>query len=295
MVYSDNGYIVKRQAWNFFKDIENREGLFEFGFLDGDEYSIDDLGAIGVALHQAVTLKDVIDTFSKLVWDFAEGNVVQLVQGPIKSWLLCYTENQDRTIHAADQHSILILRQVIRCAAGSQWQPDEVKYLSTPMPQFKTMEELSGVRSSFLQECAGVAFHTDLLFKPITKTNSADISNKKVPIIPKPPSTTSSAITSLLEYWLISNQLPTFNEVKEILGTSRMTLYRTLVKENTNYKQLVERVRFKIAHDLLKDPSISLKEISDRLCYSAPSNFSRAFHRMSGVTPANFRKRISDS
>ena len=73
-----------------------------------------------------------------------------------------------------------------------------------------------------------------------------------------------------------------------------MTLYRTLVKENTNYKQLVERVRFVIAQDLLKDPSINLKEISERLCYSAPSNFSRAFHRMSGVTPATFRKRIGD-
>ncbi len=294
MVYSDDGYIVKRQAWNFFKDVEKREGLFEFGFLDGDKYTIDDLGAIGVALQQAVTLKDVIDTFAKLVWDFAEGNVVQLVQGSKKSWLLCYTEKQDRTIHPADQHSILILRQVIRCATGSQWQPAEVKYLSTPMPQFKTMEELSGVRSSFLQDCAGVAFHTDLLSKPIIKKVSADISNKETPIISKPPTTTSNAITSLLEYWLNSNQLPTFNEVKELLGTSRMTLYRTLVNENTNYKQLVERVRFIRAQDLLEDPSISLKEISERLCYSAPSNFSRAFHRMSGVTPATFRKRIGD-
>lgn len=291
MVFADDGYIVKRQAWNFFKDVEKREGLFEFGFLDGDTYTIDDLGEIGVALQQAVTLKDAIDTFSKLVRDFAEGNVIQLVQGLKKSWLLCYTEKQDRTIHAADQHSILILRQVIRCAAGLQWQPDEVKYLSTPMPQFKIMEELSDVRSSFLQGYAGVAFHTDLLSQPINKKVSADILSKDPPGISKVPSTTSSAITSLLEFWLKGHQLPTFNEVTELLGTSRMTLYRIFAEENTSYRQMVERVRFTLAQDLLKDPSVNLKEISDRLCYSTPSNFSRAFHRISGITPATFRKK----
>lgn len=292
MVKEGKGHIFKQQAWNFFKDVERREGLSEFGFLDGDPYSIIDLGSIGTTLQEAVTLKDAIDSFANFIWKFAEGNIIKLHQHSDMSWLLCYTKNQDRTVHAADQHTILLLRQIIRLAAGSDWQPEKVMYLSTPMIPFQSMEELSSVESHFLQDGAGVAFDSKLLSMPVEQDEDHGHNDGHVSDIATPPATTSSAVRTVMHTWLRTSRIPTFDELTEILGTSRMTLYRTLAKEDTSYRRIVERSRFIFAKELLADSSLNLKEISHRLGYSAPSNFSRAFTQISGVTPATFREKL---
>jgi AraC-like DNA-binding protein len=64
-----------------------------------------------------------------------------------------------------------------------------------------------------------------------------------------------------------------------------------LAKERTNYRQIVERVRFNAAISLLEDSENSIKDISYTLGYAHPGNFNRAFLRMSGVTPGRFRQK----
>jgi len=42
---------------------------------------------------------------------------------------------------------------------------------------------------------------------------------------------------------------------------------------------------------MLEDPSLKLEEIADRLGYSTPANFTRAFRRWTGSAPGRFRAR----
>lgn len=293
LVASGEGHIFKRQAWDFFDDVENREGLFEFGFLDGEPYNICDSGSIGVPLRQAVTLKDAIDTFSHLIGSFAEGNFIHLSRGPKVSWLLCYTEKQDRRVHTADQHTILILRQVVRLAAGKDWQPDQVMFYSTGSKELDKMSTLSGVNKSYLQKYAGVSLRSNLLAEPIIEEQSNIRPYKELSPLSPPPRSTNEALIKVLKSFLRHNHLPSIEDITDILGISRMTLFRSLDAEGTNYRLIVERVRFNVAKNLLRDLTLSQKVIAHSLCYSAPSNFSRAFFRMSGVTPGNYRKMLS--
>ena len=71
---------------------------------------------------------------------------------------------------------------------------------------------------------------------------------------------------------------------------SRATLFRRLSAEDTTYKDLVQRVRYDAAQQLLRDPEISVKEIGHRLGYSAPNNFIRSFRAVAGVSPNVFRQ-----
>lgn len=253
LVASGEGHIFKRQAWDFFENVEYREGIFEFGFLDGDPYDICDSGSIGVSLRQAVTLKDAIGTFARLVGSFAEGNFIHLSHGPKVSWLLCYTEKQDRRVHAADQHTILILRQVVRLAVGKDWQPDQVMFYSTASKELDEMSALPGVEKSYLQKYAGIALRSDLLVEPIIEEHSNIIPNKELSPLSSSPRSTSEALIKVLKSFLRHNRLPSIEDISDILGTSRMTLFRSLDAEGTNYRQIVERVRFNVAKNLLRD------------------------------------------
>lgn len=289
LVDSGKGKIIKRQALRFFEEITYKEGLRTFGFLDNDPYSIHDLGSIGVALLKAVTLKDAIDTFSSLVSSFAEGNYIWLLQGPKVSWLCCYDENQDRTITAADQHTILILREVVRLAAGNRWQPKQVIFYSPPIKSLERIPELPGAELNYSHDFAGIAFETRLLTKPIIRKQQ-QLETRTISHMEPPAESTSEAISLVLVSFLKHRCLPTVNEIAESIGTSRMTLFRHLQKENTSYRQIVDRVRFKAAKNLLLNTSLTTKEISSELGYSHPNNFYRSFRRMSGVTTSQFRK-----
>jgi AraC-like DNA-binding protein len=71
-----------------------------------------------------------------------------------------------------------------------------------------------------------------------------------------------------------------------------VTLFRALAREETNYRQLVNRVGFKMAADLLENSPLSINEIARQLNYSSTGNFIRAFQRMSGLTPTAYRERF---
>lgn len=90
-VDTGEGKIIKRQAWRMFQEVQRREGLGTLGFLEGDPFSVDDLGELGSILRRSPTLLDAIETFAHLIPTFAEGNSVWLDRGNDLSWLCCHT------------------------------------------------------------------------------------------------------------------------------------------------------------------------------------------------------------
>jgi AraC-like DNA-binding protein len=79
------------------------------------------------------------------------------------------------------------------------------------------------------------------------------------------------------------------------LAVGKRTLQRQLKTHNTNYKVLLEEVRFDIAKRYLRESSGSLTALADMLCYSDLSTFSTAFRQYHGVSPRNWRKQSSNT
>jgi AraC-like DNA-binding protein len=70
-------------------------------------------------------------------------------------------------------------------------------------------------------------------------------------------------------------------------------LQRKLQEENTSFKQLLDETRRELADQYIRNPMVSIGEITYLLGFSEPSNFSRAFKRWNGTPPAEYR-RIED-
>ena len=69
---------------------------------------------------------------------------------------------------------------------------------------------------------------------------------------------------------------------------SRRAIQRELTNQGTNFRGVLDTVRYRIAVDLLKQKSDAACEIATLLGYSHLSSFHRAFKRWTGKTPRKF-------
>jgi len=84
--------------------------------------------------------------------------------------------------------------------------------------------------------------------------------------------------------------------VSRAMGIGARTLQRKLKASGTSFRGLLTEVRRELAEQHLRDPQMSIAEIADRLGYSHPSEFHRAFRSSNGIAPRQYRLRnnISD-
>lgn len=78
--------------------------------------------------------------------------------------------------------------------------------------------------------------------------------------------------------------------VADDLHMSERTLKRQLAQEGTTFSDILEDLRRKQAVRLLEQGQESIERIAERLGYSDVANFTRAFKRWTGTTPAQYRK-----
>lgn len=81
----------------------------------------------------------------------------------------------------------------------------------------------------------------------------------------------------------------TCERIADRLGTSTRALQRRLRSRGTSLSLLTDEVRRTLACDALTDGNVPIKEVADRLGFSEPSAFHRAFKRWTGLTPHGFR------
>lgn len=92
---------------------------------------------------------------------------------------------------------------------------------------------------------------------------------------------------------LPGNKLPDLEAMARITNTSPRTLKRRLQDEGTTFRTLLAESRGALAEELIKDCSLSLTEVAERLGFSDLSSFSQAFKRWYGVAPSAFRSKAT--
>lgn len=83
---------------------------------------------------------------------------------------------------------------------------------------------------------------------------------------------------------------------EEVVQAARLCLSRFLRKfqkeMGVTYEEYLTTLRVEEAKRLLADPSLSLEDIAEDVGYQALSSLYRAFKRVGGMTPAQYRRRL---
>lgn len=76
------------------------------------------------------------------------------------------------------------------------------------------------------------------------------------------------------------------------IGTSVRTLQRELNRAGTDFRSLANAARIERATELLRHTNGSITRVSAEMGYSSPANFARAFQKVTGRTPREFRSNM---
>lgn len=89
---------------------------------------------------------------------------------------------------------------------------------------------------------------------------------------------------------LLKDGYPDICLAAKITGCSVRTLQRRLKEFGLNYTDIVQRGRFGVATGLLRNPDTRVIDAAFAVGYDDPSHFTRAFRRLSGFSPHEYRQ-----
>lgn len=82
---------------------------------------------------------------------------------------------------------------------------------------------------------------------------------------------------------------PTLTEASRDLHLSEQAVRRRLAEEHTSFQRIKDRIRLDRAVDLLATGDLPIAEIAQRVGFSEPAAFTRAFRRWTGHSPSDYR------
>ena len=88
---------------------------------------------------------------------------------------------------------------------------------------------------------------------------------------------------------LFQEEIESLEELARTLNLSARTLDRYLQKEGRQFRELAAEQRQRRAEAMLADNQLSITQIALELGYSDAANFTRAFRKISGVSPSQWR------
>lgn len=104
-----------------------------------------------------------------------------------------------------------------------------------------------------------------------------------------PTAPLEAKVGAMLRHQIHTDELDE-RQVAHRLGMKEARLRQALRVRGVSLRKLVNDARLNFAREALAQPDVSVTEVSQRLGFSEPSAFHRAFKRWTGVTPGEYRR-----
>jgi AraC-like DNA-binding protein len=287
-----NLLISRHQAFVFIEKAALLEGIPNLGCLVGEKTPFTALGSFGRLVCQSMTLYDAIHTMTRLEKQFNSDEHYWLVEEGEKAYLCQkYGHIEEIGLYYGNQFSLSMMIHLIRIVAGQSWYPSEVLLQSRQKKNFSE-HFLSQVQIQFDRGLTAVGFPRSFLYLPFPSSPNS-VSRQQYPdyqiLQTSAPFLTFSQSLGQVILSHLKEGYPSIQLAAEIAQMSVRTLQRRLADEGLAYSQLITRLRYDRAVELLEDSSLKIIEISQELAYEDPAHFTRAFKRWTGVSPRDFR------
>jgi AraC-like DNA-binding protein len=276
--------------WRFIDLAAKHERLDLFGYDVANQYPVNSVeGFGGVRTRTATTLKELLEYFIEDVQAESTGCPYSLAPDTDGIWFvrkLMFGEN--RKNWQTEQYMIAIITQIIRLCAGPKWLPPEVK-VSSSNKALSIPEEWKDISFTWGNKNTEIKIPTQVLEQSLVKqsTQSAandddnEGANQDTPL----------TFTELVRTQILTNSTGLENASQQT-GLSPKTLKRKLQQDNTSYSEIVDQQRLEFAQSKLKNTGNPIHVIARELGYEHQANFTRAFKRMCGMTPQEYRNRL---
>jgi AraC-like DNA-binding protein len=265
------------------------------GLHMGDRASLSAFHVVGFLSIHCKTLRHALEAFVRYRSLLSEVGPGSLVEEGDRAILTCdFVRGCPRCSRLCAE---LVVTGLIRTARRSLgvWQPPLGVELEHPEPEYASeYEAILECPVRFGAPATQIHFSRSLLDAPHIHENTglfqllssrADLSMASL------GSPISSKVGALLVDLVREGERPVMPVVARRLGVSPRTLRRRLQEEGRTFADIADHAMADVARRLLHQPEHTIQEVADRLGFSEPSAFHRAFKRWTGLTPRQFRDR----
>ncbi|WP_160774429.1 helix-turn-helix transcriptional regulator [Stappia sediminis] len=284
-------YLPLFPVLRFVSTAELSQGIRDIGFLAGRRLSFETLTgqSRALVLHSPtlfVALKNVC-RFARVEDSSLRVRLIRH-EGDLR---ICYTNIAPRADHMphlehAQWIQNLMTIYIIRQFAGPDWAPATFAFQSLYTPHAETLSRWPRTRFLRGEKTTWLDIPLEQLSLPIrARCRAPRRSADRV----QPIDTDFISTFKLMLATYLDEHVPTIAEAAEILGTSVRSLQRELSHAGLTYTRLLDHIRFEKSARMLRETDAKIIDVAYAAGYASPSHFSRAFHRIAGVTPREFR------
>ncbi|RKZ99812.1 MAG: hypothetical protein DRQ47_10435 [Gammaproteobacteria bacterium] len=284
-VLEGKGVVAVLAAWKMIDAGADLEGCMSLGYECANQSPIvSTSGFGGLHFRPANSLKQLLERFIEDVKSDSTASLYTLVhsnnayrfvrQSPFgdeyQSWQI-------------EQYMITRIIQIVRLCVSSDWLPDKLD-ISSSSRKLAIPKEWEAININWGAQDTGVWISEAVISQTIHEPESIQ-QNSTLRLT---NDSTSLCFESFIKTQVINKQVGLENTAEEF-GMSSSTLKILLSKFNTTYQELVENERYKLATRDLVETDKGLAIVAHDSGYGHATNFSRAFRRIAGITPSQYR------
>lgn len=284
-------YVPILPAIRFAEISQRTQGLEDFGFLAAQQLHYDHLGEkIRTLIAQSPSLLVALQHTCK--WASLEDTNlnmwIELHDDHAKVCSQLIGTNGLPHLEHSQWLQLIFPIYIVRQFAGLGWMPATIAFEARYTPLLATQAHWPNTR--FLS-----GQHASWIDVPISHLGLSNRSNEAIPPSHGDEDGGPSAceIIKSLKLMLpsyLDEKIPPLADIAEMAGVSTRSLQRKLGYAGLTYSDLVETARYELASKLLRDTDSKIIDIAFSSGYADPAHFTRAFRRISGVTPRLFRE-----
>ena len=288
-----DNFVPTQRFWSFLVNMSYSQGIKDLGFRVGQRFGADGVDPhLSNMLCRSPTLYQGLLKASELTNRTISHCRVGILQPQGSSYALFYhkpsCEVNNPAIEQIGWFGLMSLIGMVRVFTGPQWQPSEIGIMTDNKPGRYIREQFPDARIRLQQPYSYIALENPLLSLPPPAAEASAPASLPLHYDNVPTNFVDALEQVMLAY--IQDPDLSLEFTAGVCNTSKRTLQRTLTKMGTHYSELLAHARFSAACLMLQAPGVKVADVAQRLGYSNPTHFSRAFRRIAGVTPSAYRR-----
>lgn len=285
-VESKNTYLPINVYYQFLDSVKKELGIAHVSNAFYNSFKLEDLSDFGAHLSHQPDLYSILRDGIKYNYLVQTNGKLHLrVYGATSYFFMEHLDDCSVGRQISEKIELVMMIEAVQKVLGADWRPDSVTICGKDrywVEEFFETVDFPVITNSLYM---GFSLPTKTLSRRNpwyeSKHYGLDENMHKVSDIVK------RTMSDTLEGYL-----PNLNEFSSFFGVSRRTLIRSLASEGWTFSELLEVNLKQKSIGLLCEERNCIREVSDKLGYSNPSNFIRAFKKWTGTTPQQFREEL---
>lgn len=289
-----DAYLCVPRVLRFVEETAGAEAAMDLGFLAAQRYTLDNVRPeFKTAILSAPSGFGRICAFRRLAGREDSALVCGLAKegSCVRIWCDLAAFPTSPALAYSEWLQLQGLVSTIRDLAGPGWTPSEMTFISRRPPSELARATYGNTRILVGQPHTSLLVPIGVLARPCP---GGPPPSEDWPEADAPTWQFAEALCAAVASYL-GERTVDLPFAAAMAGTSPRSLQRRLERDGLTWREIVDRARYALACRLLVDDQLKVIDVAYSAGYENPQHFSRAFRRISGLSPRAYRSQLRSS